>query len=315
MSLSRGRAMAAAVIALGVALSALSGCAMSRSEPMSGKLEVVTSTNVYASIARAIGGDAVDVRPIISDPMTNPHLYETSPQDAAEVADADLVVFNGNGYDRFVGNVLESAPREGPTIEAFALAHPELPAGTQHERINEHFWYDFGAVEKVAARIAAELGEHRPDQAQRFAANAERFRADVRGLAERAGRIAAQRPDAEIVATAPVAHYLIERAGLTDSTPPSFVHAVEDGKDAPAAAVARIQDALDQRRATALVFNPQTADPLTKRLRARAQRLGIPVVEMTETLTPGTDYLEWMGGQIDALARAEGVPTGSGSGG
>ncbi|GAA2360206.1 metal ABC transporter solute-binding protein [Saccharopolyspora halophila] len=307
MSLSRSRAMTAAAMALGLALSALTGCAVSRSAPKSGKIEVVTSTNVYASIARAVGGDAVEVRPVISDPMTNPHLYETSPQDAAEVADADLVVFNGNGYDRFVGNVLESAPREGSTIEAFAVAHPELTAGTQHDEINEHFWYDFDTVAGVADRIAAELGERRPGQAERFTANAERFRSEVRGLADRTERIAAQRSGTEVVATAPVADYLIERAGLSDITPPSFVHAVEDGKDAPAAAVARIQDALDGRRATALVYNPQTEDPLTKRLRTRAERLGIPVVEATETLTPGASYLEWMGGQVDALARAEGV--------
>ncbi|WP_190816626.1 metal ABC transporter solute-binding protein, Zn/Mn family [Saccharopolyspora pogona] len=278
----------------------------------------MTSTNVWGSVVQEIGGDAVDVRPLISNPVVNPHTYESVPEDAAKIAEADLLVFNGGGYDEFVEKILAAAPRAKPTVEASALAdesqqhgpQPQAVEGHGHSHdhsVNEHFWYDFHAVDAVADRIAADLGELQPVRAQEFVANAQRFRAGVRRLADQARQIAAARSGAEVVATEPVAFYLIEESGLSDVTPDSFVDAVEAGNDPPAAAVAEIQDALDARRASALVFNPQTEDPVTAQLRVHAEQLGIPVVSMTETLPAGQGYLQWMGAQIDALRRAEGL--------
>ncbi|MEV5539926.1 zinc ABC transporter substrate-binding protein [Saccharopolyspora shandongensis] len=278
----------------------------------------MTSTNVWGSVVREIGGDAVDVRPLISDPVVNPHTYESVPEDAAKIAEADLLVFNGGGYDEFVEKILAAAPRANPTVEASALVgepqqhmpEPQAVEGHGHSHdhsVNEHFWYDFHAVDAVADRVAADLGKLWPARAQEFAANAERFHAGVRRLADQARQIAAARPGTEVVATEPVAFYLIEESGLTDITPDSFVDAVEAGNDPPAAALAEIQDALDARRASALVFNPQTEGPVTAQLRVRAEQLGIPVVSMTETLPAGQDYLQWMEGQVDSLRRAEGL--------
>lgn len=104
-----------------------------------------------------------------------------------------------------------------------------------------------------------------------------------------------------------VAFYLLEEPGLGDITSDSFVDAVEDGNDPPAAAVAEIQDALDARRVTALVFNPQTESAVTAQLRSRAEQVGIPVVLMTETPPAGQDYLQWMGAQVLSLGAAEGL--------
>ncbi|MEV0704280.1 zinc ABC transporter substrate-binding protein [Saccharopolyspora sp. NPDC050389] len=305
---------------LSAAVLVLAGCGAVRSEPsaVEGRIKVVTSTNVWGSVVQAIGGGAVDARPLISDPIVNPHSYESVPDDAAEVAEADLLVFNGGGYDEFVEKILAAAPRDRPTVDVSALAdEPQQPLpesraaeghGHSHDHsINEHFWYDFHAVDAAADRIAADLGELQPARAQEFVANAERFRAGVGQLQEQARRIAAARPGAEVVATEPVAFYLIEESGLSDITPDSFVDAVEAGNDPPAAAVAEIQDALDARRVTALVFNPQTESAVTAQLRARAEQVGIPVVLMTETLPAGQDYLQWMGTQVASLGAAEGL--------
>ena len=58
-------------------------------------LTVVTSTNVYGSIAQAVGGDRVSVESLITDPAADPHSYESTPADAATVAGALVVVLNG----------------------------------------------------------------------------------------------------------------------------------------------------------------------------------------------------------------------------
>ncbi|MGP4014785.1 metal ABC transporter solute-binding protein, Zn/Mn family [Saccharopolyspora sp. 5N708] len=315
----RERRRSAAVVTAGAVL-ALAGCGGTQPAPGAddGRLVVVTSTNVWASVVREVGGGAVDVQPLISNPVVNPHAYESSPEDAAKVAEADLVVFNGGGYDEFVEKILGAGPRGKPTVEAAAFAHePARPAvepksaedrGHSHDHsINEHFWYDFRSVDAVADQVAAELSKLEPAKAPEFTANAARFRAGVGQLDDQAHRIATARQGAKVVATEPVAFYLIEESGLSDITPDSFVDAVEVGNDPPAAAVAEIQDALDARQVTALLFNPQTESAVTVGLRVRAERARIPVVTVTETLPAGQSYLRWMSSQVAALGNAEGL--------
>jgi zinc/manganese transport system substrate-binding protein len=55
----------------------------------------------------------------------------------------------------------------------------------------------------------------------------------------------------------------------------------------------------------AVVTNSQTESPVTKQLEDRARAAGIPVVPVTETLPQGvTNYVDWMGAQVDALSSA-----------
>lgn len=53
----------------------------------------------------------------------------------------------------------------------------------------------------------------------------------------------------------------------------------------------------------ALILNTQTQSAVTDQVREAAEAAEVAVVEMSETLTT-PDYLDWMGGQIQALAAA-----------
>lgn len=170
--------------------------------------------------------------------------------------------------------------------------------------MNEHVWYDLHVVHETADRIADELAELRPAEAQRFHDSAARFIEQVGTLEGRVEQIAAEHRDAPVIVTEPIAHYLIEQAGLRDVTPQGFVRSVESGNDPAAADVARIQDAVKSGKASVVVYNPQTESPVTEQVRETAKRNGIPVVEMTETVPPETDYTRWMDSQVTALENA-----------
>src|SRR5471032_2346928 len=58
-------------------------------------IAVVAGENFWGNIASQIGGAHVKVTSIISDPNTDPHEYETDPNDAAAVARARFVIENG----------------------------------------------------------------------------------------------------------------------------------------------------------------------------------------------------------------------------
>jgi zinc/manganese transport system substrate-binding protein len=106
-------------------------------------------------------------------------------------------------------------------------------------------------------------------------------------------------------ATEPVAHYLLEAAGLADATPAEFSEAIEEETDPPVAAVVRTTGLITDKQVVALVNNAQTETAITDSLTDAAKTTGVPVVTVTETLPEGvTDYVEWMTKQLDALAGA-----------
>jgi zinc/manganese transport system substrate-binding protein len=278
----------------------LAGCGTSSGAPDDGRIAVVASTNVWGSVARAVGGNAVRVTSVIDDPAADPHAYESKPADMITLSRARLVVYNGGGYDDFFTKLVDSANTQARRIVAFDLSG-KGPSGST----NEHVWYDLPTVRTVADRIAEELGSLAPSLRTAFAENAAEFGARINELMAKTGRIGAAHPGAKALVTEPVPEYLLENAGLVNATPEDFSEAVEEETDPPAAAVAELTGLITGRGVAALINNAQAETPVTRALAESASRHGVPVVEVTETLPEGvTGYLDWMNRQVDALARA-----------
>ena len=181
----------------------------------------MASTNVWGSVAGAVTGDHASVKSIISNPADDPHSFEVTPADAATIADASLVVYNGGGYDHWVDDVLSS--HQGvAAVNAYSLLPTSAP-----QPANEHVFYDLETVKAVANQIADKLSQSDADHANDYKANASKFadQADTIATAERA--IGASHPGASVVATEPVAHYLVVNSGIVDKTPEGFTKAIE----------------------------------------------------------------------------------------
>lgn len=299
--LTVGGAVAALALVAGCGSSAGDAPAPSAAAPAT--FTIVATTNVWGSVASAVAGPDARVTSIIDDPAADPHSYESTPADAAAIGRADLVVANGGGYDTFVDKVTGADPAaKARTIEAFDLR----PDQTDD---NEHVWFDPATVDAVARQVAQRLSRAEPREAAGLAQRAQAFTARVDQIARQTAAIGAGRPGTTVVATEPIAHYLLRTAGIRDATPPDFVDAVENGSDPSAASLQEIRTALVGRQVTALVFNPQTETPVVEGLRGTATSAGVPVVQVTETLPAGVpDYLTWVDETRQALATAAGAP-------
>ncbi|APU12441.1 MULTISPECIES: metal ABC transporter solute-binding protein, Zn/Mn family [Actinoalloteichus] len=134
---SRTRRPGALVGGLAVTVLTLAACGDGESAQQGGadggSLRVAASTNVWGSVVRAVGGDEVEVVALIDDPSADPHSYEGTPRDAAEVQDADLVVLNGGGYDEFMTRILDSVGSDKPTVNAAELLGLDDDHGTDDE--------------------------------------------------------------------------------------------------------------------------------------------------------------------------------------
>jgi zinc/manganese transport system substrate-binding protein len=293
------RAIKAAVsVAMGMGLVAgVAACSQQQAEPdhHDAAATVVASTDVWGSVASAVAGDHATVKSIVTSTVDDPHSFEASPANAAEIADASLVVYNGGGYDHWVDEVLADHP-DVAKVNAYSLLN------TSEQPANEHVFYDPFTAKAVATKIADRLAEVDSGHAAAYRANAAEFgkQADEIAASERA--IGQAHPGASVVATEPVAHYLLVNAGVTDKTPEGFSSAVEEDTDPSPADLAAMLDLINTRQVSAVLFNPQTETAVTKQIQDAAQRASVPVVTVTETLPEGTDYLTWQRQTADQLA-------------
>ena len=278
---------------------------------------VVASTTVYADIARRVAGGNATVEAVISDPTADPHSYEASPADAAAVTTADLVVYNGAGYDAFVDRALDTAgdvpvvravdefaAATGATVADHAGGHADADGGHADEAgTNEHVWFSLPTAAAVAERIAGELAGIDPGHAQEYRDNARDFTAALTPLEDRLDQIH-DRGRFRYAQTERVAAHLFDAAHLEDLTPRGFLSSVEDDTDPSAADLAAMLDLVSEGRVAFLAFNTQTVTPVTSRVRDAAEEADLVVVDLTETLPEGSDYVTWMTGIVDSLSSA-----------
>ena len=265
------------------------------------KIPVVASTNVYGNIAEVVGGDAVQVTSIISDPEQDPHSYEANTQVALQLSKAKLVIENGGGYDDFVDTMLKSSKNTPTVLNAVTISGFKAPTGGE---LNEHIWYSFPSVQKIASQIATELGKTDPGQASTFTANAATFNTQVGKLISSEAQLKSKYSGEGVGLTEPVPLYLLEAIGLDNKTPEEFSEAIEEGDDVSAAVLKETLDLYANKEVKALVYNEQTSGPVTEQVKAAADKAGIAVVPVTETLPQGKTYLTWMQGNVDSVGQA-----------
>ena len=274
------------------------------SSSSSGGVSVVASTNVYGSIVSAIAGDDVQVTSIIDDPSADPHSYEANVRTQLAVADADLVVANGGGYDDFVGTLVSSSDSKAQVIDVIALSGHEAEAEAAGEELNEHVWYDFATVAELSDEIVSSLSAIDPAHASDYQANGSAFAGKVQELIAAEAADQPRTQGAGVAITEPVPGYLLDALGADNRTPEAFSEAIEEGGDVAPAVLQETLDLFSGGQVKALVYNEQTTGPETEQVLAAAKAAGVAVVPVTETLPAGEDYVSWMQANLDAVSAA-----------
>ena len=289
----------------------LSGCATTGPEakptqtPFDG-ITIVASTNVWADIAKSIGGDRVQVVSIIENFAQDPHSYEASARDQLAVNDADLIVANGGGYDAFI-EALAKASGDKDIIFAYLpeeLAKEDGGHNHDHSDGNEHVWYDFHVAEDFANRLAAELAVLDTDYSSDYSDNLIDFQGEIEILEDRIAAVSGKYSGASFVASEPVANYLLLELGLEDLTPKSFSQAIEEELDVSAKDLLAIQKLLKAKAVDVFVVNPQTGSVQINGLVSLAKQNGISIVELSELLPEASRYFDWMDLNIANLEAA-----------
>ncbi len=263
---------------------------------------IVASTNVWGDIASTIGGDKVEVTSLISDPDQDPHEYEANSRNQLALSSAQIVIENGGGYDDFVDTMLSSA--KNTSAEVINAVDISGFAASEGDELNEHVWYDYGTVAKVADAISAALTTADPADAETFTQNATTFKQGLDTLNDSAAKVKAAHAGAGVAITEPVPLYLLENMGLDNKTPGEFSEAIEEETDVPADVLKETTDLFANHEVSVLVYNEQTSGPQTEAVLTAAKDANVAVVPVQETLPEGTDYLGWQSTIIDEISQA-----------
>lgn len=290
----------AAIVALVGASVLLAACGAPAASAGSGRtLQIVAGQNFWGSIAAQLGGNHASVTSIVTNPNTDPHVYESSTRDARAFATADYVILNGAGYDDWGSKLLAANPSQTrKTMTVAELLHKK--AGD-----NPHFWYNPDWVEQVADRITADYKALDPADAGYFDQQRAAFRAALQPYHDRIAKIRSSFTGVPVGSTESIFVYLAQALGLNLVSPPEFMQAVAEGNDPPAQTVGAFHDQLANRQVKILVYNVQTSTNITDDLKRLAVANSIPVVGVSETLQPGSaSFQDWQDAQLIQLQNA-----------
>lgn len=316
-SITSSRFIAATASAVAAAL-LLAGCS-APAETNDG-ISIVASTNVYGDIAAAIAGDLATVTSIIDSTAQDPHSYEATVQDQLALSKAEIAIENGGGYDPFVRTMLAAVDSNGVVVisasEVSGLSEgdeghraddhsaDDHSADTHIEGFNEHVWYSFAAMDRLAHEIAQKLRAIDRPNANTYAQNYETFSAELRGLSAVADELRAVHGGQSVAVTERVPQYLFDDIGLQNLTPPRFSDAVENSIDVAPAVLLEALAVIERGDIKLMAYNEQTAGAETRRLLDAALEAGIPVVSFTETLPEGASYIDWMRSNLNEIRLA-----------
>jgi zinc/manganese transport system substrate-binding protein len=279
------------------AFAGLAGVVLATSAAPAAPIQIVAAENFYGDIARQVGGGAIAVTSILTNPDQDPHEFEANATTARAIAGAAIVVYNGADYDPWVVKLLSASPAPSRKVIVVADLVGKKPGD------NPHFWYEPSTMPAFAEALAAALATLDPVQARDYAQRLARCRASLRLLDAQIAILRRKYVGTPVIATEPVFGYMAGALGLAMRNR-SFQLAVMNGTEPSASAIAAFERDLRTRAVKVLFYNAQTTDALTGRMRQIAAEAGIPVVGVTETEPPGKDYQEWMLSQLDALDRA-----------
>lgn len=275
-----------------------------------GSLSVATSVYPLTFLVEEIGGGRVDAVDLAA-PGVEPHDLELSTGQVADLVDADLVVYVGEGFQPAVEDALDAAGdvpavdvlEISETIEAEEHSDEEDEAHSdeedEHGTVDPHVWLRPANMISIAEELAARLGELDPDNASAFEKNLKGLTSRLEALDDAYAEGLADCERHEIVVSHEAFGYLTDAYGLEQVG----ISGLDPDVEPSPARLAEVQRFAEEHDVTTIFFE-ELASPAAAE--ALAREVGVDIAELNplETEPDQGDYLDKMNGNLEALRDA-----------
>ncbi len=257
----------------------------------SDKISIVTTTNVYSDIAKNIVGKYGTATAIIDKSSVDPHDFDPTTADAKKVAQANIIVANGLGYDSWMNKLAKSVDKKPVLVGEDLMG---LKSGD-----NPHIWYNLDMPTKYVDYLVKRLSKLDKKHAAYFKENGEKYLAKIDKIKQLAqANKGDQKP---VFVSEPVFDYALQEAGYKIGDK-KFEEAIENGTDPSPKTINEMNNAIKQKKIAFFVNNTQASSSTVKSFVKLAKKNNVPVLNVRETIPNNTTYLAWMKENYQKLA-------------
>ena len=268
------------------------GCSNKQnSAKQSDKISIVTTTNVYSDIAKNIVGKYGTATAIIDKSSVDPHDFDPTTADAKKVAQANIIVANGLGYDSWMNKLAKSVDKKPVLVGEDLMG---LKSGD-----NPHIWYNLDMPTKYVDYLVKRLSKLDKKHAAYFKENGEKYLAKIDKIKQLAqANKGDQKP---VFVSEPVFDYALQEAGYKIGDK-KFEEAIENGTDPSPKTINEMNNAIKQKKIAFFVNNTQASSSTVKSFVKLAKKNNVPALNVRETIPNNTTYLAWMKENYQKLA-------------
>lgn len=271
--------------------------------PAAEKPRVVTSFSILADMTRAVGGEHIQLNNLVG-PDSDAHTYETTPDDARAVRQAQLVVENGLGFEPWLDRLVKSTETRAQVIQA---SHGVIPRSLEEDGQtipDPHAWNNLANADIYVGNIAKALEKLDPANAADYRRNAEAYLKQAHALLayakDKLGNLPADRRT--LVTSHDAFGYLGQAYGLTLLAP----QGLSTEREASATEVAELIRQIREQHIRA-VFVENIKDPRLMQQIAEESGAKIGGTLHSDALAsegPASTYLGLYRSNVDTLYQA-----------
>lgn len=150
------------------------------------RIHLVTTLYPLEYFAEYIGGDLVEVTNLIA-PGVEAHDFEPSPDDMRLMREADIIVYNGSGFEPWMERALDGLNGDARiVVEASQGLVDEGDSGHSNvdmeDHMDPHVWLDLDNAAKQSDKIRTSMIELMPEDQEAIQANADRLMGELAEL-------------------------------------------------------------------------------------------------------------------------------------
>jgi manganese/iron transport system substrate-binding protein len=165
-------------LCLMIIVTALASPSYAASKAPSERLQVITTFTVIADMARNVAGEAADVASI-TKPGAEIHGYQPTPRDIVKAQDADLILWNGLNLELWFEQFFQNLKNVPSAVVSQGIEPLSIGTGPYEGKPNPHAWMGLNSALIYVDNIRDALSTADPVNASVYAANAERYKAEI----------------------------------------------------------------------------------------------------------------------------------------
>ncbi len=269
-----------------------------------GRKRILTTFTIIRDIAQNVAGEAAVVESI-TKPGAEIHDYEPTPLDLVKAQDADLVLWNGLGLERWFEKFLQQVRDVPAAVVSEGVEPMGISEGPYNGRANPHAWMSPANAIRYVENIRAALVRLDPQNEAAYNTNAAAYTAKLKAVDEPVRRRLEDIPAAQrwLVSCEGAFSYLARDYGLKEL----YLWPVNADQEGTPQQVRKVVDAIRRDRIPVVFSESTISDKAMRQVAVETgARFGgvLHVDSLTESDGPAPTYLSLLEANAETIVKA-----------